>query len=183
MKFSESPIKGVFVVTALPFEDDRGWFARVFCKKEFHDVGVDVEFVQFNQSFNRLKGTFRGMHYQAPPFAEKRLVRCIAGSMIDFVVDLRKDSTTFLQSFSVELSAENRSMILIPEGIAHGFITLEDKTSILYHHTPGYHPEAERGLRFDDPRIRLKMPHPIAVSADRDRTYPLLAPDFVGIEL
>lgn len=183
MKFEESPIKGVHIVTATPFTDNRGWFARMFCKKEFLEIGVDAEFVQLNQSYNHVKGTFRGMHYQAPPFAEKKLVRCVAGAVIDFVIDLRKNSPTFLQSFCVELSAENMNMILVPEGIAHGFITLTDETSLLYHHTAFHHPASERGVRFDDPRFQLKLPLPIAVMSDRDKGYPLIPAEFSGIEL
>jgi dTDP-4-dehydrorhamnose 3,5-epimerase len=181
MKFNESPITGVFVVTAQPHLDDRGWFARMFCKNEFREIGIDAEFVQLNQSFNHVTGTFRGMHYQAPPYAEKKLIRCVAGAILDFVIDLRKGSPTFLNSYAIELSAENKTMLLIPEGIAHGFITLEDKTSLLYHHTAVHHPASERGLRFNDPRVKLELPRPITVISDRDKGYPLLENDFVGI--
>lgn len=183
MKFNSTAISGVYVITPEPRRDERGWFARTFCKREFAEIGVDAEFVQLNQSFNRIKGTFRGMHYQRPPHAEKKLVRCVAGSICDFAVDLRKNSPTFLKTFAVELSAENMDMILIPEGVAHGFITLEDNTSLLYHHTAFYHPGSEEGVRFDDPSIHLKLPTEIKVMSDRDRSYPLLPPNFHGLQL
>lgn len=183
MKFIPTSIQDVFVIKPHIFSDDRGWFGRTFCKKEFAEQGINADLVQLNQSFNRRKGTFRGMHYQVPPFAEKKLVRCVAGAIVDFVVDLRKGSPTFLRNIEVHISAENMDMILIPEGVAHGFYTLEDRTTLIYHHTEYHNPNSERGLRFDDPQIHIPLPGPINVISERDKNYPLLPADFRGIEL
>jgi len=183
MNFVESFIAGVFTIKPEPFTDERGWFSRMFCKQEFREVGLDIEFVQLNQSFNRVKGTFRGMHFQLPPFAEKKLVRCVAGGVTDFVVDLRMNSPTFMKTMTVDLTAENMNMILIPEGIAHGFITLQDNTSLLYHHTAFHHPPSEGGIRYDDPQLSIELPVPIEVISLRDRSYELLGQNFNGIKI
>lgn len=183
MKFIKTPIDGVFVIKPHLFSDDRGWFGRTFCKNEFLDNGMDINFVQLNQSFNRRKGTFRGMHYQVPPFTEKKLIRCVTGSIIDYVVDIREGSPTFLKHFEVCLSADNMDMILVPEGVAHGFYTLEDRTTLIYHHTEFHNAPSERGIRFNDPIINIKLPGPISIISDRDQGYPLLSDQFAGVSI
>ena len=181
MKFAKTIINGVYVISMEPHFDERGWFGRTFCADEFKEVVGAITFVQLNQSFNEKRGTFRGMHYQVPPFAEKKLIRCVSGGVLDIVVDIRRGSPTFLQSFAVELTAENRDMIFIPEGIAHGFITLDDRTSLLYHHTAFHHPDAARGIRYDDPLMKIKLPLAIEVMSGRDRSYENLPANFTGI--
>ena len=183
MKFRRTELDGVFLIDIEPQTDDRGWFARTFCKKEFAEAGCPAEFVQINQSFNKTAHTFRGFHFQLPPMQETKLIRCVSGSLRDFVIDLRKGSKTFLRNIEVNLSAENQKSILIPGGFAHGFLTLEDNTSLIYHHTQYYSPSSERGLRFDDPAIGLHLEKLIKVVSDRDRSYPILEQTFLGIEI
>lgn len=151
-----------------------GVFARTFCKEQFLKIDFDKEFVQFNHSFNKFKGTVRGMHFQNAPFAETKLIRCVKGSVYDVVVDLRKDSPTFLKTFEVELSDVNMLGILIPEGFAHGFQALEDNTSLIYHHTNYYTPNSEGGLRYDDPKLNLKWPLPPLNISSKDLSYNLI---------
>ncbi len=178
MKFIETPIKDLYVIQLEIFNDERGFFARTFCKDEFLKIGFKREFVQFNHSFNVLKGTIRGIHYQLPPFAETKLIRCVVGSVYDVVVDLRRDSPTYLESFSVELSAENMTCILIPEGFGHGYQTLEDNTSLIYHHTSYYRPKAEGGVRFDDPCLQIQWPlKPVNIS-QKDLSYLYINQNF-----
>ena len=137
-------------------------------------MSFNQEFVQFNHSFNTLKGTIRGLHFQSPPFAETKLIRCVQGSVYDIAVDLRENSSTYLQFFGTELSAENLNCILIPEGFAHGFQTLEDNTSLIYHHTNYYKPNTERGIRFNDPVLNIQWPlQPVNISR-KDLLYPLI---------
>ncbi len=183
MKFAETALPGLFQVELEPFSDERGWFSRTYCEREFAGIGFTGRFVQINHSFNRCKGTFRGFHYQEPPMHETKLIRCLAGSVLDAVVDVRKGSPTFLKSHMVELSAENRRMLLIPAGFAHGFLTLTDDASLIYHHSQFYSKEHERGVRYDDPRIQLAWPIPISVISDRDLSLPALSDDFDGITI
>ena len=140
MKFEETELKGAFVVEPDRLVDERGFFARTWCRKEFEQLGLNSNVVQCNMSFNRNKGTLRGMHYQAPPFEEAKLVRCTMGSIFDVIIDLRPNSKTFMQWISIELTAENRKMIYIPEGFAHGFLTLEDDTEVFYQMSEFYAP-------------------------------------------
>ncbi len=181
MKFSSTNIKGVFVIDLNPIEDNRGWFMRTYCKNEFAEIGHNKEWVQLNHSFTRRMGTIRGMHYQVPPYSEIKLVRCIAGAVIDVAIDLRKGSATYLKWVSVELSAENKRMIYIPEGFAHGFQTLVDDCELLYHHTAYYTPGSEAGIRYDDPAIKISWPLPGADISDRDLAHQLLKESFKGI--
>lgn len=183
MKFTPTPLQGVFVVDLQSLVDSRGWFARAYCKNEFAEIGHIKEWVQLNHSFTNKKGVIRGMHYQLPPFSEIKLVRCIAGAVWDVVVDIREDSSTFLQWTGVELSAENRKMIYIPEGFAHGFQTLTDSCELLYHHTSFYTPGAEGGVRYDDRLVNIKWPLPVTGISDRDLSLPLLTDSFKGISL
>lgn len=183
MIFTETPLKQAFVVEPEPFVDDRGSFTRVYCKNEFEAIGFKSEFVQVNQSVNKRKGTFRGIHYQFPPFAEVKLIRCIKGKVFDLIVDIRKNSDTFLQHFGVELSEGNMKMIFVPEGFAHGFLTLEDNSQMIYHHTQFYKPGFEAGLRFDDPALKIKLPEMPKVISEKDKLNPLITNLFKGIDL
>src|SRR6478752_4125211 len=135
MKFTETSLKGSYTIDLNLFKDERGWFARTYCKNEFETIGHAKEWVQLNHSFTKQKGAIRGMHYQLPPFSEIKMVRCIAGAVYDVIIDLRKDSETFLKWFGVELSAENKKMIYIPEGFAHGFQALTNDCELIYHHS------------------------------------------------
>ncbi len=181
MDFVETKLHGSFVIHPKLLQDDRGGFSRIFCKDEFKKISHQKEFVQFNHSFNVRKGTVRGMHYQEPPHSEIKLIRCIKGSVYDVIIDIRKSSSTFLQWFGVELSAENRNMIYVPEGFAHGFQTLEENSELLYHHTGFYEPTAERGIRFNDPELKINWPIEVTSISQKDENYPLLTTNFKGI--
>lgn len=181
MTFSETTLKGCYVVTLEPKGDDRGWFARTYCKKEFLKIGHEKEWVQMNHSFTEKKGTVRGMHYQIPPFGEIKMVRCISGSVFDVVVDIRKDSPTFLKWFGVELSAANKKMIYIPEGFAHGFQTLTENCELIYHHSTFYEPGAEAGLNVLDARLDIHWPEAIVNLSERDISHEFLIDNFKGI--
>jgi dTDP-4-dehydrorhamnose 3,5-epimerase len=183
MKFIETPLKNAFFVEIEPFQDERGLFMRIFCKKEFQEIGHSKDFVQINHSINKQKGTIRGLHFQKPPFSEIKLVRCIKGAVFDVIVDIRAGSPTFLQWFGIELSAENKRMMYIPEGFAHGFQTLEDDTELLYHHTEFYTPLAEAGLRFDDQMIGIDWKLPPKNISEKDSNYSLIENNFMGIHL
>lgn len=174
MKFIPTILNGSFTIQLDPINDERGWFARYFCKKEFSTIGHNKEWVQMNHSFSLKKGTLRGMHFQKPPYSEIKLVRCIQGSVFDVIIDLRKDSPTFLKWFGAELSAENKLMMYIPEGFAHGFQTLEDNSGLLYMHTAYYSPEAEDGLRYNDPQVNISWPLEISEISMRDNNHDLL---------
>lgn len=181
MIFNPAPLAGSFVIELAPFADERGWFGRYYCKREFEKIGHHKEWVQMNHSASHKKGTLRGMHFQLSPFREIKMVRCIAGSVFDVIIDLRKDSKTYLQWFGVELSAENKKALYIPEGFAHGFQCLTDNCELLYHHSEFYKPEAESGIRYDDPLINISWPLPVTVISTRDAGHPLLNNDFKGL--
>lgn len=154
---------------------------RAFCKNEFQIINHTKEFVQINHSYNIKKGTVRGMHFQLPPFVEIKLIRCIRGAIHDTIIDIRKDSPTFLQQASFELSEENNKMIYVPEGFAHGFQTLTDNTHMIYHHTAFYTPNAYSGLRHDDPLLNVKWSLPISSISEQDKNFKLLDYNFKGI--
>lgn len=181
MKFIKTHIDGCFIIQPVIHEDSRGWFTRIFCAGEFSEMGIHKPWVQINHSFTRTKGTIRGMHFQLAPHEEVKLIRCISGAVRDVVVDLRKDSATFLQHFSEEISAENKLMICIPEGCAHGFQSLENDTQLIYHHSNYYVPGAEGGLHYNDPLLQISWPLPVSVVSDRDLNHPFLQPNFKGI--
>ncbi len=176
MKFVPTPLTGAFVVELEPIEDERGFFARSFCQNEFRARGLDPVVAQCNVSLNRNRGTLRGLHYQAPPHEEAKLVRCIRGAIWDVIVDLREGLPTRWKSFSTELTADNRRALYVPRGFAHGFQTLADDSEVLYQISEFYHPESSRGLRWDDPALGIRWPLPEPVVSARDRAYPLLAP-------
>jgi dTDP-4-dehydrorhamnose 3,5-epimerase len=171
MTFQETKLSGVFEIRLEPAHDSRGFFARSWCQKEFENRGLDPKVVQCNVSFNKRKGTLRGMHYQAAPNAEAKLVRCTSGSVYDVVVDLRPQSPTFKQWIAAVLTSEERNMIYVPEGCAHGFLTLEDKTEVFYQMSEFYSPESARGVRWDDPAFQIVWPAKVDVISERDRAY------------
>lgn len=181
MIFTKTELKGSYIIDLNPFEDERGWFARTFCQQEFQQIGHTKNWVQLNHSFTKQKGSIRGMHFQMPPFAEIKMVRCIAGSVFDVIVDIRKNSPTFLQWFGVELSATNKKMIYIPEGFAHGFQTLTDDAELIYHHSEFYKPGVEAGLKFNDPKINISWKLEPTNISDRDKQHNYLTEEFVGI--
>ena len=181
MIFTPTPLTGSYVVDLEPFQDDRGWFARTFCKEEFRAIGPSIEWVQLNHSFTRLRGTIRGLHYQKPPYAEIKLIRCIAGAVWDVIIDLRRESPTFLKGFAIELSAANRKMIYVPERFAHGFQTQTENCELFYHHSHAYTPGSEGGLRYDDPRLNIRWPLPPTTLSPRDLQHPPLTDTFEGI--
>ena len=158
MIFHETPLQGVFLIEPEKRGDERGFFARVFCEDEFAAHGLETRFVQANNSLTAKKGTLRGMHYQLPPAAEVKLVRCIRGGLHDLIVDLRPDSPSFGKWFGADLTAENRMMMYVPRGFAHGFVTLTEDAEALYLVSAPYAPQQERGLRFDDPWFAAEWP-------------------------
>ena len=175
MIINVTPIEGVAVLDIETKEDDRGFFARTFCRDEFLAAGLEPFVEQCNLSFNHRAGTLRGMHLQVMPHPEAKLVRCVRGSIEDIVVDLRPGSPTYLQHVSVTLSAENRRAICVPRLFAHGCQTLEDDTEVIYQVSGSYHPEGERGLRRDDPARGLEWPRRVSVISAKDASWPLLA--------
>jgi len=174
MIFSPTRLAGVWLIDPEPVEDDRGFFARMFDAGEFGERGLTMAWVQASVSFNRRRGTLRGLHYQAAPHEESKLVRCTAGAIHDVVVDLRDDSPTLRSHVSVELSADNRRQIYVPPGCAHGFQALEDSTEVSYLISAFYEASASRGVRFDDPRLAVAWPLEPSVVSERDRAWPLL---------
>ena len=175
MKFQETSLKGAFVIDLDRLEDDRGFFARSFCEREFSAQGFASRFVQCNVSFNRKAGTLRGMHFQASPDEEDKLVRCTMGTIHDVIVDIRPGSPTYMKNFSIELSAANRTALFVPRGFAHGFQTLQDDSEVFYQMSEFFHPGSARGLRWDDPALALNWPVANPILSDKDRSYPLLA--------
>jgi dTDP-4-dehydrorhamnose 3,5-epimerase len=168
MIFTETPIPGAFLIDLEKRGDDRGFFARAYCEKEFAAHRLVTRFAQVNNSLSAQKGTLRGMHYQLAPKSETKLVRCIRGALYDLILDLRPGSSTFGRSFGAELSAENRRMMYVPKGFAHGFVTLADDTEAFYFVDEFYAPECERGVRWNDPRFDLAWPMPPLVLSDKD---------------
>lgn len=172
MLFKETPLKGAFTIDLEKREDERGFFARFFCVNEFEKHGLPKTFVQINNSLSVHKGTLRGMHYQLAPKGETKVVRCVKGSLYDVILDLRPDSPTFGQSFGTVLSAENRKMMLVPQGFAHGFLTLEDDSEALYLVSEFYAAEYERGIRWNDPHFKIAWPETPKIISDKDRKHP-----------
>jgi dTDP-4-dehydrorhamnose 3,5-epimerase len=176
MIFKETKLKGAYVIELEPQVDERGFFARSFCRKEFEKKGLNPNVAQYNISYNKKRSTLRGMHYQIAPYEEAKLVRCTRGLIYDVIIDLRRDSLTYCQWFAVELSADNYQMLYMPEGFAHGFQTLEDDTVVNYQVSEFYHPESAQGVRWDDPVFGIKWPDVRQrIILGRDRNYP----DFV----
>ena len=183
MKFNPTPLDGAYIIDLDRLGDERGFFARVFCTEEFSKAGLIDSFVQINNSLTRDKGTLRGMHYQLPPAAEVKVVRCIQGALYDVILDLRPDSPTFGKWFGETLTADNRRMMYAPKGFAHGFITLEADTEAFYLAGAAYAPEQERGIRYNDPRFAIEWPIEPAVVSDKDNGWPDYDPQWHGVEL
>ena len=175
MIFSETRLSGAFVIDVERREDVRGWFGRAFCQDEFREHGLEPLIAQANVGYNHHRGTVRGMHFQYPPKAETKLVRCTRGAIVDIIVDLRPESPTYLQHVAVELTADNARSIYVPRRFAHGYQVLEDVTETSYIVSEFYSPEHEGGLRFDDPALAIDWPLPVGDMSDKDRAWPLLA--------
>jgi len=177
MKFTESSLKDAYVIELEPKCDARGMFSRAFCQQEFHAHGLNTNIVQCNLSHSLLRGTLRGMHYQLPPFAEAKLVRCIRGAAYDVILDIRPTSSTYLKWFGAELTATNRSMMYVPEGFAHGYQTLSDDSEVFYMVSQVYAPDHERGVRWNDPVFGIEWPIPNPILSPRDASHPDFRPD------
>ena len=174
MIFKETTIPGAYVIEPERITDHRGFFARVWCKREFQQHGLNGELLQSNIGFSHRKGTVRGLHFQKFPHAESKIVRCTRGAIFDVVVDLRPDSATYKKWFGVDLTGENRKMIYVPEGMAQGYMTLEDCTEINYHTSQFFNLEAASGVRFNDPAFDIKWPMAPVVISEQDRNWPLI---------
>lgn len=178
MKFIKTKLMGVHIIELLKFEDDRGFFARSFCRREFESHGLNPDVVQCNISYNKKKGTLRGMHYQTAPYIEAKLVSCIRGAIYDVIIDIRPDSSTYRQWLSVELAAQcsrlnaHYRMLYIPEGCAHGFLTLENDTEVFYQMSEFYMPEYARGIRWNDPAFGITWPMDVSVISEKDKKIP-----------
>ena len=172
MRIIETKLQGAFVIEPELLQDKRGFFARSWCQKEFADRGLNSNLRQCNISFNKKKGTLRGIHYQVKPFEEAKLMRCTSGALFDVIVDLRRASETYLQWLAVELSATNYRMVFAPEGFAHGFQTLVDNTEIFYQMSEFYSPAHSRGFRYDDPVFRISWPLAVSCISEKDRSLP-----------
>ena len=172
MKFTETIIPGVFVIELKRHEDDRGWFARAWCRKEFAAHGLPTDLVQTNLSHNTQRGTVRGIHFQTAPNAEVKLIRCVVGVVHDIALDLRPESPTFKESVATELSADNGLAMFLPEGIAHGFQTLTDNATLFYQMSTPYAPESASGVRWDDAAFQIEWPIAEAIVCERDAAFP-----------
>ncbi len=174
-------LEGSYEVQLERVTDDRGWFARSYCREEFDQYGLNINWVQMNHSYTAIKGTIRGMHYQLPPFSEVKLVRCLRGQVFDVIVDIRSGSPTFLNWYGLELSAEKMNALYIPQGFAHGFQTLTDDVEMIYCHSAAYATGSEAGLKYDDISIGLKWPLPVSKISLRDASHPTVNGNFKGI--
>ena len=172
MIFQPTGLAGAYVIAIERLSDGRGFFARSFCAREFEDHGLNPSMAQCNISYNRHAGTLRGMHFQASPFEEAKLVRCTRGAIHDVIIDLRPGSPTFMRHVGVLLTPEERNMLYVPEGFAHGFLTLEDHTEVFYQMSEFYVPGAARGFRWDDPAFAIDWPASVSVISERDAAYP-----------
>ena len=172
MIFKETKLKGAFTIEIEKRVDERGFFGRTWCKKEFEENGLTSDVVQTNISYNKSRGTLRGMHYQVEPYSESKTVRCVSGAIFDVIIDIRPKSPTYNQWLGVELSEKNGIMLFVPEGFAHGFLTLEDHTSVNYMVTAFYTPGAEAGIRFDDPAFNIQWPFEPVIVSEKDLSLP-----------
>ncbi len=183
MKFNPTDLEGLYIIQSEPFEDNRGNFYRFYCQNEFKEISHHKNIVQINFSLTKKKGSIRGMHFQYPPKAEIKLVKCVVGKIFDVVVDLRRNSPTFLKWYSEILSSDNMKTIYIPEGFAHGFQTLIDNCEVLYLHSEFYSSKHESGVRYNDPKIKIKWPLPLTEISQRDEAHKLIDENFTGIAL
>lgn len=181
MTFTETPLSGAYLITLSPHSDQRGWFARTYDKSAFAHIGHHADWVQINHSLTRQVGAIRGMHFQQSPKAEIKLVRCIAGTVFDVLIDLRAGSPTLGRWFGTELSAENQQMLYIPKGFAHGFQTLTTDCQLIYCHSESYSPDYEGAVRYNDPKISINWPLPVTDLSERDANHSLLNDRFVGL--
>lgn len=175
MIFTETRLLGAYIIELEPISDERGFFVRTWCAKEFKEHGLNANLVQCNLSYNAKRGTLRGMHYQIAPHEEAKIVTCIAGAVYDVIIDLRKESVTFLKWWAFELSADNRRMLYIPEGFAHGFQTLRDDTIVFYQMSEFYHPESARVIRWDDPFLAIQWPVASTILSAKDANAEILS--------
>lgn len=183
MIFTATPLPGAFLIDVEQRNDERGFFARVFCQAEFATQGLETDFVQINNSLTMRRGTLRGLHYQIEPAAEVKVVRCVAGALWDVIVDLRSTSPTFGRSFGAEITAANRRMMYVPRGFAHGLLTLTDHCEAIYLVSGVYAPGLERGVRWDDPYFGIQWPSHPAVLSEKDRTWPDFDPNRHAVTL
>lgn len=183
MNIYPTKLNDIFVVETSSISDERGKFTRLFCELELKSVLSGRHIVQINHSCNSKRGTIRGLHYQNPPLAEMKIIRCLKGRVWDVAVDLRADSPTFLNWHAEELTTQNQRMLIIPEGCAHGFQILEDESELLYLHTAAYNPDAESGIAWNDPRLDINWPLAVSDISDRDRSHACISDDFSGIML
>jgi len=173
LKFIRTKLEGAYVIELDPINDERGFFARTWCKDEFDKRGLNTNLVQCNLSQNNYRGTIRGMHYQVPPYSETKLVRCIRGAIFDVIIDLRPNSVTYTEWFAVELTQNNRKMLYVPEGMAHGYQTLEDNSEVFYQVSAPYHSESAKGVRWDDPVFGIQWPiQENLIMSDKDKNCP-----------
>lgn len=179
MIFNETKLKGAYVIELEKVKDERGFFAYSYCQKEFREHGIDLDIVQCNVSFNKTRGTLRGMHYQSSPFEQAKLVSCTRGRIYDVIIDLRKDSAAYCKSFAVELSGKDYKMLYIPKDFAHGYQTLEDDSIVFYQMSEVYHPECAKGVRWDDPLFSIKWPLDVQIMSEKDKECRLFADNVV----
>lgn len=183
LEFTKLPLDGAYIIKPIAYEDQRGSFERVFCQDEFKSTGLETNVKQINYSSTVKKGTIRGLHYQKPPSSEIKMVKCISGSVIDVIIDLRKDSKTFLKWHAEILTSSNRHMMYVPKGFAHGIQSLEDNSEIIYFNTEFYNPELESGIRYNDPVINIKWPLEVTDISTKDNLFPFIGHGFKGISL
>lgn len=176
MRFAPTPLEGAYIVDIEPIVDERGFFARTWCQEEFYRRGLNSRLMQCNISFNRVRGTLRGLHYQEQPYAEAKFLRCSAGAIYDVIVDLRPTSRSYKKWFAVDLTAANRRMLYVPEGFAHGFQTLEEETEVFYQMSEAHRQEYARGIRWNDPVFGISWPFSNPILSQRDQSYPDFAP-------
>jgi len=176
MIFKETALKGAYIIELEPIEDNRGFFSRSFCKKEFALHGISMDIAQCNISYNKKRGTLRGMHYQIAPYEEAKIVSCNKGSIYDVIIDLRSDSSTYCEWIAIDLSEVHHRMLYVPKGFAHGFLTLEDHTEVFYHMSEFYVPGFGRGVRWNDPVFGIEWPGEVTVISNQDIAYP----DFIA---
>lgn len=172
MIFNETELNDAYVIDLNKFEDERGFFARAFCVNEFEEVGIDFPVVQANVSYNRYKHTLRGMHYQQQPYGEAKLIRCTRGAIFDAIIDVRPDSSTYMGWTGVELTGDNYRMLYVPEGFAHGFMTLADDTEVTYQVSEFYTPSAEKGIRWNDSTFDIDWPAEPEIISEKDKSWP-----------
>ena len=172
MRFIETKLQGAYIIELERMEDERGYFARAWCQKEFQKYDLKTKIAQCNYSFNHKKGTLRGMHYQVKPYEEVKMVRCIQGKILDVIIDLRKNSDTYKEWIGVELSQNNNRMLYVPEGFAHGYQTLEDNAGVFYQVTEFYQPGSEKGIRWNDSIFNIHWPLEVAVISQKDKNHP-----------